>query len=193
MGGICRRCGTSVKEEDKFCTLCGADLEKTRVDETQYRTQQAQQEQQPQQAGGTWQKQAPKNTEEALHKPLSFGDYLLLFLVLAIPILNIILLLVWSFSKEENTNRKNFARAALIYVIVISILQVFFFLWLMFFIMGIAVSMENDMEYHVEEVIPPDKIEEFLPDARNDLMITFTTFEEEKRNVEIGTDGITIL
>ncbi len=193
MGGICRRCGASVKEDDKFCMVCGADLEKTRVDETQYRTQQTQQEhqeQQEQQTGGTWQKQAPKNTEEVLHKPLSFGEYLLLFLVLAIPILNIILLLVWSFSKEENTNRKNFARAALIYVVVISILQVFFFLWVVFFI---AVSMENDVEYYVEEVIPPDKIEEFLPDAQNDLMIAFTSFEEEKRNVEIGIDGITIL
>lgn len=56
--------------------------------------------------------------------PLSVGQYIGMFLLLAIPIVNIILLFVWSFGSTVNLNRKNFARASLI----LSIIFVIFWL-----------------------------------------------------------------
>lgn len=46
--------------------------------------------------------------------PLSPGQYLSIFLLMCVPILNIILLFVWSFGSRANLNKKNFARASLI-------------------------------------------------------------------------------
>ncbi len=45
---------------------------------------------------------------------LRVRDYLLILLVFAIPLVNIIAILKWSFSKGINVNKRNFARAALI-------------------------------------------------------------------------------
>ena len=47
-------------------------------------------------------------------EPLSVGQYIGMFLLLCVPLLNIILLFVWSFGGSVNLNRKNFARASLI-------------------------------------------------------------------------------
>ena len=46
--------------------------------------------------------------------PLSVGQCFLFGLVMLVPILNIILSIVWSFSAKANLNRRNMARAALI-------------------------------------------------------------------------------
>ncbi len=45
---------------------------------------------------------------------LSVGQYIVMFLLLCIPIVNVILLFVWSFGSATPLNKKNFARAALI-------------------------------------------------------------------------------
>ena len=54
--------------------------------------------------------------------PMSLGQWLLTLLPLAVPVVNIILLIVWSFLPNINVNRKNFARAALIIFPVLYIL-----------------------------------------------------------------------
>ena len=53
---------------------------------------------------------------------MSTGQYLLTFILLAIPLLNIVLLLVWSFGSATNVNKRNLCRAILISVIVSLIL-----------------------------------------------------------------------
>lgn len=50
-------------------------------------------------------------------EPLSVGQYLGIFLLMCIPILSIILLFVWGFGSRANVNRKNFARASLIFTV----------------------------------------------------------------------------
>ncbi len=82
----CIHCGAVVNAQDKYCVVCGKTL----------------------------QKQSIPCTADA--KPLTVWEYVLLFLVTAIPIVNIIMLCIWAFRKEENQNRKNFARAALVFV-----------------------------------------------------------------------------
>lgn len=60
-----------------------------------------------------------KNTKiKDYNSPLSFNSCLLMVLIITIPILNIIMLLVWSFMKNVNTTKKNFARAILFLCIV---------------------------------------------------------------------------
>ncbi len=53
-----------------------------------------------------------------LYAPLSVGQYIGMFLLLCIPMVNIILLLIWAFDGNSNINKKNFARAYLIISII---------------------------------------------------------------------------
>ena len=55
---------------------------------------------------------------------MSIGQWLVTFLLMAIPIVNIIMIIVWLASKNENPNRKNWVLAYLI-VIAISIVLTF--------------------------------------------------------------------
>lgn len=66
--------------------------------------------------------------------PLSVGQFFLMDLVSMIPLLNIVLLLIWSFADNVNPNRRNLARARLIWVaigIVCSILLLLIAIWAM--------------------------------------------------------------
>ncbi|MEI7633486.1 MAG: hypothetical protein WCK47_04315 [bacterium] len=51
-------------------------------------------------------------------KPMSTGHYLLTFILLAIPFLNIVFLFVWSFSSATNANKQNMSRAILITMVI---------------------------------------------------------------------------
>lgn len=57
-----------------------------------------------------------KNT--ALDAPLTVLDFFLMSLLSFVPIIGFIFLLIWAFSGNTNTNRKNYARAALIWILV---------------------------------------------------------------------------
>ena len=59
-----------------------------------------------------------KNLSTSMNSSLRVLDYLLILLILAIPVVNIIAILKWSFSKGININKRNFARATLILSIV---------------------------------------------------------------------------
>ena len=63
--------------------------------------------------------------------PLKMSDYLLMFLVACIPLVNLILLLIWSFSSGVNVNRRNYSRA---YLIITAIMWVIYFVFLVAFI-----------------------------------------------------------
>jgi len=58
--------------------------------------------------------------------PLSIGNYLVMMLVGAIPVVGLIMMLVWAFSGSANTNRKNYARAVLIMMLVVLVLSIIF-------------------------------------------------------------------
>lgn len=57
-----------------------------------------------------------KNT--ALDAPLTVLDFFLMSLLSFVPIIGFIFLLIWAFSGNANINRKNYARAALIWILV---------------------------------------------------------------------------
>jgi uncharacterized membrane protein YvbJ len=58
--------------------------------------------------------------------PLKTTDYLILFLISAIPVVGLILHLVWALSSTENVNRRNFCRAYLIYAAIGVVVTILF-------------------------------------------------------------------
>ena len=82
MSKFCNHCGASVGEEDRFCTVCGKPITAE---------------------GGAEQPKAPhaesQKKEELDREPITVGGYLLMFLVMCIPVVNLVVLLLWAFGK----------------------------------------------------------------------------------------------
>ncbi|MCB1571851.1 hypothetical protein [Dokdonella immobilis] len=53
---------------------------------------------------------------------MSLGDWIITFIVLAIPLVNIVMLFVWAFSSGTNPNKSNFCKAYLILALVAIVL-----------------------------------------------------------------------
>jgi hypothetical protein len=45
------------------------------------------------------------------YKPISIGDWILTFILLAIPLVNLIMLIVWAVSSSTHPSKKTFAQA----------------------------------------------------------------------------------
>ena len=57
--------------------------------------------------------------EYADTRPMTVGDWMLTLLVLAIPIVNLVMYLVWALSGSGNLNRRNFCRASIYWFLII--------------------------------------------------------------------------
>lgn len=53
-------------------------------------------------------------TTERSSAPISMGGYLGIIILMALPIINIVFALIWSFSEKANINRRNISRAFLL-------------------------------------------------------------------------------
>ena len=133
---ICKNCSAQIPDGSKFCTVCGHKIvvepfvapkpqqppqtEPTQVPPQAPYTQIPPQVQQghvpPYNLNGTQQQTVSKNT--ALDAPLTVLDFFLMTLLLFVHIIGFIFLLIWAFSGNTNINRKNYARAALIWILV---------------------------------------------------------------------------
>jgi ATP-dependent Zn protease len=58
------------------------------------------------------------NDEVELEKPVSVGEWMLTTLVMLIPIVNIVMVFVWAFSKKANKSKSNYFKAALIWLLI---------------------------------------------------------------------------
>lgn len=101
MARKCQKCGGFVGEEDLYCTHCGMPLERVKMETA------------GQEAG---QERAQEQVPPGLSKPLGVKEYLLIGILLAIPLVNIILAIIWATGRNENPNRRNLARAWLVYL-----------------------------------------------------------------------------
>ena len=133
---ICKNCSAQIPDGSKFCTVCGHKIvvepfvapkpqqppqtEPTQVPPQAPYTQIPPQVQQghvpPYNLNGTQQQTVSKNT--ALDAPLTVLDFFLMSLLSFVPIIGFIFLLIWAFSGNANINRKNYARAELIWILV---------------------------------------------------------------------------
>ena len=64
-------------------------------------------------AGQTFQQ--PQQTPNP--PPVTLGDWIITFIIMAIPIVNIIMLFVWGFG-NTNTSKANWAKASLIFMLI---------------------------------------------------------------------------
>lgn len=97
---FCENCGNKLPEGAKFCGGCGAKTGPVQSANT------APAEPAPPQPSAY--------SGQPGSEPLRVGQYIVMLLLMCVPILNIILLFVWSFGSSANLNKKNFARASLI-------------------------------------------------------------------------------
>ena len=80
----CKKCGNLLEGSEAFCPRCGTAVAQGA----------------PAQAGVT--------------EVMTVWQYLLTFLIAAIPIVGIVVMFVWAFSQDINPNRRNLARSILI-------------------------------------------------------------------------------
>ena len=138
MSRICKKCGGAVKMEDQFCMHCGMPLEK----EESVREE---------------------NGNDNKAEVLSLGDYLLMLILLAIPVVNFIVCILWIISGNGNPNRKNFAKAWLIIAVVETILSgILAFGAFQFIVMDHYVDIHEHIEYRTPE-------EQFIEDFLTEL------------------------
>ena len=142
---ICTNCGKQALEGAKFCDACGAPLpveepaavqevpaqesqlpEEAPVQPSQ-QTQDAANAVPPQPEQATWSSTTyqpgvaapvPEKPVEKKSKtdPMSTGQFFLMDLISIIPVVNLIVFIVWSFVDSVNVNRRNWARARLLWI-----------------------------------------------------------------------------
>lgn len=62
------------------------------------------------------------SSQKPLAPIMTMGQWLVTMLLLLIPIVNIVLIIVWAVSKNENPNRSNWAKAYLILIAIMLVL-----------------------------------------------------------------------
>jgi fatty acid desaturase len=67
------------------------------------------------------------NSKKEIFEVLTFKDWLITILISSIPVVNLIMFFIWAFSKEENPNKANWAKANLAWMAIGIILTIIFF------------------------------------------------------------------
>lgn len=106
---LCTNCGNSIPDQSSICPNCGSSQVPAAAAAPASVSQQMPP---PAYAPGPYQQVRPD-----LVAPLSVWDYVIMFILQAIPIVGIVMLFVWAFG-DSNINKKNYARAALLMVLV---------------------------------------------------------------------------
>ena len=74
---------------------------------------------------------------------MSVGNWLLTFLLLAIPLVNIIMLFIWAF--DSSSTRRNFARAQLIIFIIVFVLSIG--ITILIFMLGMSSGLFSNFQF----------------------------------------------
>ena len=67
------------------------------------------------------------DNKKTQYKPMSVGDWILTFLIMVIPIVNIVMLFVWGFGNNTHPSKASWAKAALILIAISFVLYFVFF------------------------------------------------------------------
>ena len=115
MAKFCTECGAPLKEGATFCSACGAKAPAEKKPEAAPETTAA-----PQPVYQTQQTYTPSAPAA---QPVSTAYYFWMMLLFAVPVIGLIVCLVTAFSGED-ASRKNFSRAALIWILVAIVLSI---------------------------------------------------------------------
>ena len=66
----------------------------------------------------------PEGAGSGERRPLRVPEWLMTLIILAIPVLNIIMYLVWAFGRSGNISRKNFCKASLLLIAIVVVVGV---------------------------------------------------------------------
>ncbi len=69
------------------------------------------------------------------YKPVTIGEWMITYLLLSIPVVNIILIFVWAFGNNTPVSKANWAKALLIWFLISIVIYV-----LLFFVIGIGTA-----------------------------------------------------
>lgn len=111
---ICTNCGNMLDNNAKFCGVCGTPVQ---VQPTPQPVAQPQY-QQPQQTYTYNNHQQMGGYPQQGGSVMSVGSYIITFIITSIPIVGFIMILVWSFGSNTEPNKKNLARALLIFMLI---------------------------------------------------------------------------
>lgn len=75
-------------------------------------------------------------------EPMSVKDWFITLLITYIPLVGLIMLLVWAFDSSTHPNKKNFAKASLIWMLIGIVLAIIFFALFASMMMGVMGTME---------------------------------------------------
>ena len=115
MAKFCTECGAPLKEGATFCSACGAKAPAEKKPEAAPETPAA-----PQPVYQTQQTYTPSAPAA---QPVSTAYYFWMMILFAVPVIGLIVCLVTAFSGED-ASRKNFSRAALIWILVAIVLSI---------------------------------------------------------------------
>lgn len=75
-------------------------------------------------------KEAPISFSEtpATSSPVTVGEWMWTTLVAGIPFVGLVMLFVWAFSKAENPSKANWAKATLLWMLIIGLIMALFFI-----------------------------------------------------------------
>lgn len=62
-----------------------------------------------------------------LEEPISLGEWMITLLIMCIPCVNIVMMFVWAFSKNQKQSKSNFFKAQLIYVGIMLVIYIIAF------------------------------------------------------------------
>lgn len=109
MAQYCRSCGSTMDDGAQFCRACGASQNTSSAPGPYVAPYQ-----QPASAAAPAYYGAPA----VMAPPLSIGDYIVMLIVSGIPFVGFVMLLVWALGSQTNPNKKNWARAMLIMMLI---------------------------------------------------------------------------
>ena len=115
MAKFCTECGAPLKEGATFCSACGAKAPAEKKPEAAPETPAA-----PQPVYQTQQTYTPSAPAA---QPISTAYYFWMMLLFTVPVVGLIVCLVTAFSGDD-TSRKNFSRAVLIWILVAIVLSI---------------------------------------------------------------------
>jgi len=76
-------------------------------------------------------------------EPMSVKDWIITLLITYIPLVGLIMLLVWAFDSSTHPNKKNFAKASLIWMLIGIVLAIIFFALFASMMMGVMGTLEE--------------------------------------------------
>lgn len=97
---FCTNCGQQVADGVKFCTACGSPMNA------------------PQETSDVAQPSYAPQPTVYQEEPISTGGYIGILLLMAVPLVNLICLLVWACGGCRKVNKRNLSRAILVLMLI---------------------------------------------------------------------------